>query len=132
MTAKENRAIEPDSLNEAARLLFDLAETISEQFTGVHDGLAAAADKNTEVLPASTAAFAMLDERWSGYEHKDMRENATTFAEYLAVFAADAQAIDEYTAADFQRLADAALFGTEMRASAVDVDSASLAYDGPR
>ena len=129
--AEANRTIEPDSLNEAARLLFDLAETMRDHFHGVNDSLAEAAGQFKDLLPEATTALSNFDERWSGYEYKDMRENATTMAEYLAVFAADAEAIEEYTVADFNRLADADLFGSEMRAAAIDPDSASTTYDGP-
>lgn len=60
-----------------------------------------------------------------------MRDNATTLAEYLAVFAADATEIEEYTAVDFQRLADPTLFGSEQQAAAVDEYSVSTSYQGP-
>lgn len=130
--AEANMAKEPDSLNEAARLLFDLAETMSDQFRGVDDSLTTTAAQLKDQLPGAMAALSNFDERWSGYEYKDMVDNATTMAEYLAVFAADATAIDEYTASDFNQLADAALFGSEMRAAEVDTDSTSTAYDGPR
>jgi hypothetical protein len=130
--AQENRTVEPDSLNEAARLLFDLAETMREQFRGVGDSLTAAAERYADLLPASSAAMSHFEGRWSGYEYKDMTENVTTLAEYLAVFAADAEAVDDYIAADFNRLADAGLFGTEMRAAEIDPDSTATAYDGPR
>jgi hypothetical protein len=127
----ENRAIEPDSLNQAARLLFDLADSMRSDFPAVGDALADAADQGKETIPESSTAIGNLNDRWSGYEYKDMRENATTLAEYLAVFAADATEIEEYTAADFQRLADPALFGSEQRASAVDEQSVSTSYQGP-
>jgi hypothetical protein len=130
--AEANRAIEPDSLNEAARLLFDLAETIREQFQGVNDSLTTAAEQCKDLLPDASQELSNFDERWSGYEYKDMNENVTTLAEYLAVFAADAEAIEEYTAADFSQLADPEMFGTEMRAAEIDADSTSTAYDGPR
>lgn len=130
--AEVNRAIEPDSLNEAARLLFDLAETMRDQFQGVGDSLTTATGQLTDPLPGAAAALSNFDSRWSGYEYKDMTDNATTLAEYLAVFAADAVAIEEYTASDFTQLADPAMFGTEMRAAEVNENSASTTYDGPR
>ncbi|THV26793.1 hypothetical protein [Glycomyces paridis] len=127
----ENRAIEPDSLNQAARLLFDLADSMGDDFPAVGDAMADAAEQGKEALPESSNAIGNLNERWTGYESKDMRENATTFAEYLAVFAADATEIEEYTAADFLRVADPELFGSEQRAAAVDEDSVSTTYQGP-
>jgi hypothetical protein len=127
----ENRAIEPDSLNQAARLLFDLADCMRSDFPAVGDALTEAADQGKETIPESSTAIGNLHDRWSGYEYKDMRENATTLAEYLAVFAADATEIEEYTAADFQRLADPALFGSEQQAAGVDEHSVSTSYQGP-
>lgn len=127
----ENRAIEPDSLNQAARVLFDLADSMRSDFPAVGDALTDAADQGKETLPESSTAIGNLNDRWTGYEYKDMHENATTLAEYLAVFAADANAIEEYTAADFQRLADPELFGTEQSAAAVDENSVSTSYQGP-
>lgn len=130
--AQENRTIEPDSLNEAARLLFDLAETMREQFRSIGDGLAAVAGQDEVLFPATAPAMSTFEGRWSGYEYKDMAENATAMAEYLAVFAADAEAVEDYIAADFNRLADPDLFGTEMRAAEIAPDSAATSYDGPR
>jgi hypothetical protein len=130
--AEVNRAIEPDSLNEAARLLFNLAETMRDQFQGVNDSLTTTAEAFNEPLPGAMSALSNFESRWSGYEYKDMTDNATTLAEYLAVFAADAEAIEEYTASDFAQLADAAMFGSEMRAAEVDADSTSTTYYGPR
>jgi len=127
----ENRAIEPDSLNQAARLLFDLADSMRSDFPAVGDALTEAADQGKETIPESSTAIGNLHDRWSGYEYKDMRENATTLAEYLGVFAADATEIEEYTAADFQRLADPALFGSEQQAAGVDEHSVSTSYQGP-
>ncbi|WP_344480955.1 hypothetical protein [Glycomyces endophyticus] len=128
----ENRTIEPDALNEGARLLFDLAEAMREQYRGVGEDYTATADRFAGLLPAGSSALSDFEKRWSGYEYKDMVENVTALAEYLAVFAADAEAVEDYIAADFNRLADPALFGTEIRAAAVDTHSAATTYDGPR
>lgn len=61
----ENRAIEPDSLNQAARVLFDLADSMRSGFPAVGDALADAAAQGKETLPESSTAIGNLNDRWT-------------------------------------------------------------------